>query len=138
MRYERTHLTLTKTDSNKYPNLQKNYLYSYKINGKEWPDKEERILGDVAKHLLDNPDRLIIFRNKIPEKALGMALDTLVKAHNFSLKLAGKKKISKEGISGMTLEALIRGHNHKVQFGTGIRYFGMRKAKNFLKEMGKK
>jgi len=135
MRYKRNRITVKETNPKTYPNLLKNYPYSYEINGKDWPDKDKRILGDVARYLLNNPERLIIFKNKLPGEALGMALDTLVKAHNFSLKLAGEKKISKEKISGITLETLIEGHNLTVRFGRGIRYLGIIKAKKFLKEM---
>ena len=135
MKYKRTRITVKETNPKTYPNLLKNYPYSYEINGKEWPDKDKRILGDVARYLLNNPERFIIFKNKLPREALGMALDTLVKAHNFSLKLAGRKKISKEEISGMTLETLIKGQNLIRKFGGGIRYLGIIKAKKFLKEV---
>jgi len=135
---KRTHITVKTTNSNTYPNLYKNLPYSYEINGKDWPDKKERILINIAGYLVHNPYGLIVFRNKLPEKeVLGKTLDTLIDVHNFSLKLCiGRKKMHEEEKAlGMTLEALVKGHNLILKLGAGITFFRLRRARKILNEM---
>ena len=48
MRYKRTHITVKTTNSNMNPYLHINYPYSCKIEGKDRPDKKEKILTNIA------------------------------------------------------------------------------------------
>lgn len=134
MRYKKTTITLMET-SGKYPNLRETRPHSYMINGNEQPERDERILRDVLEYLFINPNKYVFLRNKLPEENLGKALDMFAKAHNFSLKLTKGKKISKGEISEMSLEDLIKGHNLIRSIGGGLRHFGVRRAKRFLREM---
>lgn len=137
---KKTHITVKTTNSNTYPNLYKNLPYSYEINGKDWPDKKENILTNIAGYLVHNPYDLIVFRNKLPEKeVLGETLDTLVEAHNFSLKLCiGRKKMpEKEKAFGITLDTLVKGHNLTLKLGKGMNFSRLRKARKILNEMAR-
>ena len=89
MRYKKTIITVKPTDKKKYPKLYNGMPYASSIgNNREWTYKRrEEVIENIAQYLVHNPYRIIVLKNKLPEKekALRKTLDGLVRDHNTAL-----------------------------------------------------
>lgn len=89
MRIKKTTITVKPTDKKKFPKLYNSMPYTSRIgNNTEWTyRRREEVVENIAQYLVHNPYKIIVLKNKLPEKekALGKTLDSLVKDYNTAL-----------------------------------------------------